>query len=360
MARLLVADDDAADRQLMRACLLADGHEIVEATTGEGALARAAATPVDLALVDIIMPGLNGFETTVRLKQLAGDEFLPVVLVSSLPDPSSRVLGLRMGADDFLAKPIDRSELRARVNNLLSLRSKEHELHQRHRELLELQRFRDEMSALLVHDLKNPISVVLTNLEHVLASSRLEPDVREPLADARLGAQRTLRLLANLLDVARSDAGRLVAQRTPQRLHALVAPLVERYRRVTEPRQVTVELTIAETLELPLDGDLLTRVIENILDNSLRYTPVGGRIRIDAARVDGRVRLQVGNSGPPIPVAARERIFDKFARADPGLRGSNIGLGLYFCRLAVEAHGGAIHVEEQAGLPTVFVIDLGA
>jgi signal transduction histidine kinase len=362
MARLLVVDDNAANRELLCAYLAADGHEIVEASSGDEALALAAAPDarLDLVLLDIMMPGLNGFETAVRLKRDAGEQFLPVLLVSSLSDPSSRVLGLKVGADDFLTKPIDRSELRARVNNLLALRNKERELATRNRELLELERFRDEMSALLVHDLKNPISIVLANLEFVLESPRLDEEEREALADARLAGDRTLRLVANLLDVARSNAGRLELKRAPHKLAAVVSSVAERYRRVAEPRGITIEQAVALELEAPIDAELVTRVVENIFDNSLRYTPAGGRVRVDAERRGARVRLRIGNSGPPIPVEARERIFDKFAQADWRLRRSNIGLGLYFCRLVAEAHGGSIKVEEDPELPTLFVIDLQA
>jgi two-component system sensor histidine kinase/response regulator len=360
MARILVADDNAANRELMRAYLSSEGHELVEASSGAEALELAARALPDLALIDIMMPDLNGFETTVRLKKLAGERFLPVLLVSSLADPSSRVLGLRMGADDFLTKPIDRSELRVRVKNLLSLQTHERQLRQRHREMEELQRFRDEMSALLVHDLKNPVSIVLANLEFMLGSIHLDVEEREALDDARLAAYRTLRLLANLLDIAKSDAGRLVARRTPQPLRELMAPVAERYRRVAEPKGIRIEVAVPPGLEAAIDADLLTRVAENVLDNSLRYTPSGGHIRIDAVRTGERVQLSIGNSGAPIPHAMREKIFDKFAQGDTNLRRSNLGLGLYFCRLAAEAHGGSIRVEERAELPTVFVIELGA
>jgi signal transduction histidine kinase len=362
VARLLVVDDNPQNRELLRAYLSSEGHEIVEASSGEEALELAAVPTArpDLVLLDIMMPGLNGFETAVRLKRDAGELFLPVLLVSSLSDPSSRVLGLKVGADDFLTKPIDRSELRARVSNLLALRHKERELARRNRELVELERFRDEMSALLVHDLKNPISIVLANLEYVLESPRLSDEEREALADARLAGDRTLRLVANLLDVARSNAGRLELRRAVQKLLPVLAPVAARYRRVAEPRGIAIEVAVGEGLEAPLDAELMTRVVENIFDNSLRYTPAGGKVRVEAEPRAAQVRLRIGNSGPPIVAEARERIFDKFAQADWRLRRSNIGLGLYFCRLVVEAHGGSIRVEEHAELPTVFVIDLPA
>jgi two-component system sensor histidine kinase/response regulator len=358
LAHILVVDDNAQNRELLLIYLSSDGHEITEAASGDEALLRASESLPDLALLDIMMPGLNGFETAVRLKKLAGDEFLPVLLVSSLQDPSSRILGLKMGADDFLSKPLDRSELRARVTNLLMLRSKERELRTRNHELLELQHFRDEMSALLVHDLKNPISIVLSNVEFVSKSPRLNDEEREAIDDARIAGYRTLRLLANLLDITRSEAGRLVLRRARVKLRELVTAVIERYQRLSAGRGVTMELVIDPKLEVDVDADLVTRVIENILDNSLRFTPHQGRIVLDAAQLDAGVVFTIGNNGPPIPAVSRERIFDKFAQGDSNLRRSNIGLGLYFCRLVAEAHGGSIRVDETAELPTVFVMTL--
>ncbi|HEX4457118.1 MAG TPA: ATP-binding protein, partial [Polyangia bacterium] len=170
-----------------------------------------------------------------------------------------------------------------------------------------------------------------------------------------------LRLLANLLDITRSEAGRLVLRRARLPLREVVAPVVERYQRLASARNITMAIEIDDALEVDIDADLLMRVIENILDNSLRFTPVDGRIVAAAASTtDGAVAFTIGNSGPPIPVAARERIFDKYAQGDSNLRRANIGLGLYFCRLVAEAHGGRIRVDETAALPTVFVLGLPA
>jgi signal transduction histidine kinase len=191
----------------------------------------------------------------------------------------------------------------------------------------------------------------------VLESPRLDEEEREALADARLAGDRTLRLVANLLDVARSNAGRLELKRGPHQLSTVVAAVAERYRRVSEPRGIRIELAVSPELSVPIDAELVTRVVENIFDNSLRYTPAGGRVRVDAERGETHVRLRIGNSGPPIPAELRQKIFEKYAQADSTVRG-HVGLGLHFCALAVEAHGGRLVASEDEGLPTVFVITL--
>jgi len=353
MARVLVVDDNALNRELLRAYLEPTGHEVVEADSGEAALAEAAASPPDVVLLDVMMPGLNGFQTATLLKERA-EGFLPVIIVSALNDASSKLLALRVGADDFLTKPVDRFEIAARVGNLLKLRSKEHELKQSNARMAELQRFRDEMAELIVHDLKNPMSVVMSNLDYVLEDPRSAAmtDLRDAIDDARRGGQRALRLLANLLDLARLEASRLELKQTSLTLRNLVQPVLDQRTRMFQLRKLRLDAQLSEDLVL-VDVDLFTRAVENILDNALRYAPGEGLIGVSVRRNESTLELRVGNSGPPVPVSERERIFEKFGQAE-GAQRTNLGLGLYFCRLVLEAHGGRLSLDEAPGLPTVF------
>jgi two-component system, sensor histidine kinase and response regulator len=356
MALILVVDDLAANRELLRAYLEPGGHEVVEAETGEAAIEHAARVQPDLVLLDVMMPGINGFETAARLKKQSGGRFLPILMITALSDPSSRLLALRVGGDEFLSKPVDRSELITRCNNLLRIRDQETQLADRHRQLLELQRFRDEMATLIVHDLKNPLSAVVTNLEYILGEPLLRDDMRDAAEDARAGLYRALRLLANLLDVAKLEADRMALKRSSVSMRALVDPVLEQRRRLLAARSIRLESTLTDD-ELAVDADLITRVIENILDNALRYTPEGGVVSVEG-RASGRgCELRIGNSGPAVPPEARVRIFEKFGQAE-GARRMNLGLGLYFCRLVVEAHGGRLSLEDTADLPTLFSIAL--
>src|SRR5437868_5677361 len=153
MAIILIVDDEALNRELLHAYLESSEHTLIDAESGEDALAAVARERPDIVLLDVMMPGLSGFDTVERIKAATRDQFLPVVLVTALADHDSRLRGLRAGADEFLTKPVDRHELLLRVANLLSLRAKESALIAHNVELVELQRFRDEMSAMIVHDL---------------------------------------------------------------------------------------------------------------------------------------------------------------------------------------------------------------
>jgi signal transduction histidine kinase len=358
LATLFIIDDDPDDRAALRRCLERTAHVVVECDSGEAALARAEAELPDLVLTDIMLPGIHGFETARRLKTLAGERYLPIVLVSGLTDHSSRALGAHLGLDGFVTKPVDGAEILAAVENLLARKAEQAALEARNAELRERARLREELSALIVHDIKSPLSVALASLDLAEEVAPQQEDLRESLQDARAATLRILRLLNNLLDVARSEASQLELRRETVDPLALLSEIG----RSTAPllRQHEVGLTVEGTpgLSISADRDVLTRVVENILDNAFRYAPRGGRIELRAHRVQDTVELRIGNDGAAIPEERRITVFEKFAGTKDG-RG-NLGLGMYFCRLACEAHGGRIWIGSEPGLPTVFVIALPA
>ncbi|HEY7955917.1 MAG TPA: response regulator [Polyangia bacterium] len=359
MARILIVDDEAINRELLHAMLEGAGHQLLDAALGAQAIALAEKERPDLVLLDVMLPDLSGFEVAERLKAQSAEEFLPIVLITALSDQPSRLRGLRAGADDFLSKPIDRHELMLRLGNLLALRAKEAALTQRNLELVELQRFRDELSAMIVHDLKNPLSVMLANVDYVLEGGEPgEAEKLDALRDCKTAGKRALRLLANLLDATRLEAGRLNLRRCRTEVAELLDPLMHQRAHLAESRGVTLHSAIAPESRLYADVELIGRVVENVFDNALRHTPPGGRIEVQAWPQAEQLELRIGNTGPAIPLETRGLIFEKFGQAGAGAGRMNLGLGLYFCRLATEAHGGRIWVEETRELPTVFGLEL--
>jgi signal transduction histidine kinase len=358
MPTILIVDDEPRNRALLRRALEDPAITIVEAGSGEEALTHLEREQPDLVLLDVMMPGLDGYATTEKIKQAAGSNFVPVILITALCHREARLRGLAAGADDFLSKPIDLEELEVRVRNLLSLREKELILRQRNVQVLELLRFRDDMSDLLVHDLKNPTAIVEMSLDYLRAvSPAMASTALEALSDARMANQRIARIINNIMDLVRLEAQRLVLHRAPTRPAALLGSVAQCRAAVVRQHRVKLDLELDDGLQVDADVDLITRVIENVVDNSLQHVPDGGRIWM---RVEGRkdaATMLIGNDGPPVPPQMREAIFEKFMSDASGGTRRNLGLGLYFCRLAMEAHGGRIWVSDQP-MPTVFGLEL--
>ena len=230
--------------------------------------------------------------------------------------------------------------------------------------LARLQREKDSLVQLIVHDLRSPLNAVMLSLEYVAQEVRTRQagsDLTEALEDARSTAHRVSSMVAQILDTAKLEEGQLALDRAPLG----TGDLLKKVRQQLAPmaRDKRVEVKVEAPLDLAVRGDvrLLGRVIENLLSNSIRHTPAGGKILLAAGREGGDCRLSVHNSGEPIKPDERERIFAKFQQGSAeGARLGGWGLGLYFCRMVVEAHGGRISVEDVEGWTASFVVRMPA
>ena len=361
---VLVVEDDEAIREAVVEVLRDDGYRVNTAKNGADAIeVLDRAPPPCVVLVDLMMPVMTGWELVTRMRSREALASVPVVVTSAASDRSPP------GVDRVLQKPISLNALLSAVNEFCgagaAASADEHErvvreLARRNIELAELQRLRDEMSALVVHDIKNPLSVVLTTLQWVLggAEGADEEERREALVDALSGAQRIERLVVNLLDLVKMETGGFLPRRVEVGAPELVEPLVRRSRRPAQARGIHISSTEVPAVRLAVDRDLVARALENVIENAIRPTPGGGRIEVRSSIAGDRLRIAVGNTGRTISPDVEARLFDKFGRGDaPAARGS-LGLGLYFCRLAAEAHGGRIALERTADLPTVFVLEI--
>jgi signal transduction histidine kinase/CheY-like chemotaxis protein len=226
-------------------------------------------------------------------------------------------------------------------------------------ELVELDRFKHEMTSLVVHDLKNVMTVIGSSLEYAAeVAGKTAGDLFETLSDARDAAARANRLVVNLMDVARLENRRITLKMMPIEPAALCHAAVRHRVAQLKAHDIALAIVAEDVPPIRADLDILQRVLDNVLDNAVRYTPRGGRIQIAAVGdPDGTVRIRIGNTGPAIADADRLRIFEKYGQGDAS-GGMNAGLGLYFCRLALAAHGGRIWVETAPELPAMFVIEL--
>jgi diguanylate cyclase (GGDEF)-like protein/PAS domain S-box-containing protein len=233
-----------------------------------------------------------------------------------------------------------------------------HESSVKNDSLVELGRFKDEVAAMIIHDLKNPLSVILSNYDYILEGFDGPAESREALEESHAAGQRMLRLLANLVDVARLENGTLAVLPSEVTLTRLFQSVIEQRRVLARARKIKLVFLPSPERTVVVDADLLTRTVENILDNALRYTDDGGRIEIELRDTGDEFEIRIGNSGPAIPPEARRTIFDKYGQAGAEVGRRNLGLGLYFCRLAIEAQGGRIWVGETEALPALFGIRL--
>jgi signal transduction histidine kinase len=225
----------------------------------------------------------------------------------------------------------------------------------------ELREKKRVLAALVVHDLRSPLAAAVGYINLLRDElGEVSDQVRSYLADTETLLGKALGLVSTILDVDELEDGMLRAQLSPVRLSELIERARDGNRAHFEVRQLRCDVAVDPELVVNLDRDLFGRVIENMLDNATRYAPRGGRCGISAMRLGDVVEIAIGNSGPPVPLADREQIFGRYFQVERRRASAraNRGLGLYFCKLAVEAHGGTIHVEERDDLGAVFVARL--
>ena len=365
---VLVVDDDDDIRITLEGILANDGYQVTTAKNGAEAIHLLHdAPPPCVVVLDLMMPVMSGWELLDQMRAEAGLAQVPVVVTSAAADRSPTDVSC------ILPKPLDLDALthvvaehcasRARAEAEQARAATERalrELARRNLELQELQRFRDDMSTLIVHDMKTPLAVVVQTLDYVLDGplGEDEEDKRDALLGVRSAAGRLKRLVESLLDAVKLEGGKLKPNIVSIPAPDLMEMVLASRRFDARERGCALSTRGLDGLLLRADVDLLCRVMENIVDNAMRYTPRGGRVEIWAKPTEGGVVIFIGNVGSTIPPSERERIFDKFGQGSEGAGRTNLGLGLYFCRLAVEAHGGRIWVDSSDALPTIFAIEL--
>ncbi len=227
-------------------------------------------------------------------------------------------------------------------------------------ERLALDELRTDLTSMIFHDLRSPLGNVISSLEVLQASLPKDDEtVQSVLAIAIRSSRRTSRLVESLLDLGQLETGQAVLHKSAASIGALIADAVEEVHPVAEAKGHMLQFELDPALEpIEVDGEMIRRVVINLLENAIKYTPVGGQIHVSAAVEEAAIRVSVRDTGPGIRPEDRQRVFNKFARVQEEGRPKGLGLGLAFCRLAIEAHEGRIWVESDEGGGSTFSFNL--
>jgi signal transduction histidine kinase len=357
---LLVVDDDPVNVELLCDLLETLDYRVAGALGGEAALAAVAEHRPALVLLDVMMPGIDGYEVCRRLKEDPATAAIPVVFVTALSDTEDKVKGIEVGGDDFITKPFNRPVLVARIRSLLRLKAAGDALEASYRRLQEMERLKDDLVRMVVHDLKSPLSVMLGTLEMAVEGDLgpLTATQRRLLGDAHRRGEDVLLLIDNLLGLTNLEESRV--RLAPRELDAaqLLREAAAEWEVRAERQGASVTVQSAEGLRFHADETLVRRVLGNLIGNALRHAGAAVRVRLSAAASaePAGVEVVVADDGAGIPEAFHEEIFRKHGSARPAGAGgpATSGLGLTFCKLAVETHGGRIWVRSREGEGSAF------
>lgn len=361
---VLVVDDDAANRDVLSRRLKRQGHDVRTAMSGRDALRVMGEADVDLVLLDVMMPDMDGYEVLARLKSDDRLRHIPVVMISALNELQSVVRCIEAGAEDYLAKPFNPTLLKARTDACLEKkRGRDREtvlyeqLQSNYRKLQDVEKLRDDMRNMIVHDLRTPLTAVILGVEMLEQFGALSDAQRELVTVAAGSGKTLLGMINDLLDVEKMESGPTQLERQELSADALVAGALEQVAALAGDGQVALVTEIPANMpHFAGDENKLSRTLVNLIANAIRFTP-GGTVTVsassDASTGKETVRFSVRDTGPGIPAEAFERIFEKFGQLDTHSK-VGTGLGLAFCKLAVEAHGGRIQVQSTPGVGSTF------
>jgi len=339
---ILIVDDSEYNRDLLRLRLRSMGNSFL-AASGPEALEIVKNEVLDLVLLDIMMPGMSGMEVLKIIRESKTLLELPVIMVTAKTDSSDIVKALEDGANDYLIKPIDFKIAKARINMQL--------------ELKQLASFREEFMSIASHDLKKPLSMIIDVTEQLMDDIDSEADVtdmKELLYIISRSGHDIKKLVTEFLDLQAVDNGNLTLSEIDTNVAELVDGLVHKHALHASSKDIEINTTLSgELSSLLVDPERLSQVIQNLIDNALKFSPLGTQVNVATSFNDGFLLFESIDQGPGLNGDDMKRVFTKFARLNNKPTGdeSSSGLGLAICKKVIDLMDGEVGVKNNENQP---------
>lgn len=361
--KLLVVDDVQTNVLLLKALLSKEGYGILVANNGQEALEVIRNENPDLILLDVMMPGMDGFEVAERLKS---EEFrceIPIIFLTALDDTQSIVNGFKLGAGDFISKPFRKEELMVRIKHQLSLVAARRIIEEKNEELRKTIAGRDKMYSVIAHDLRSPMASMKMLLNTIMMSvekDKIDPDIFDMLEMSNKTSEEVFSLLDNLLKWTKSQLGKLTV--IPQKLDisGLADGVVEVMNSVAEVKHIKLIRTDHESFFVYVDIEMIKSVLRNLISNAVKFSNPDSEIKVGIKAEDGKVIVSVTDSGKGIKKEDQHKLLkDSTHFTTYGTNSEEgSGLGLLLCRDFARKNGGELWFESEENLGSVFSFSL--
>ncbi|MGL1935867.1 MAG: hybrid sensor histidine kinase/response regulator [Fibrobacterales bacterium] len=334
--KILIVDDDPINVGIFEE-ILEESYELAVATNGDEALEMMPDFGPDLVLLDIMMPGIDGYEVCSTIRKNPDYAFTKVILVSGKSMIDERLHGYKVGADDYITKPFIDEELIAKVKVFIKLKRTE-----------EVDAIKGDLLKLFSHETRTPLNGII-GIGNMLVDEQEIPEVHR--GNIRLMVDCGYQLLefaekTKLICEIKSERS---IQRSSILLHSRVDQVVEEFKPVAEAKNVVLINNASEPVLLDVDWSYLQKVLGYLLQNAIKFSPIGGAVEVDITDVDNVVTVSVADGGEGVAHKHRAAIFDEFSISDIMHHNKGQGLSLAISKYVMEAHGGSIDVEENDG-----------
>lgn len=352
--KLLIADDELSTRIFLQHCAVKWGYETVEAADGVEAMTLLRSPdPPQIAVLDWMMPGMDGVEICARLKEQASGQMIYTILLTSRCDKEDVMHALDQGAHDFLVKPVHVGELRSRI-------AVGRRLVEAHSRLLELNRLKDRFLRVAAHDLRNPLGYIISMTELLtdesFAELRSEQDTY--LRNIHESASAMQGLINDLLDMSAIQDGTFKIAKQPGSISELVRNSARLQEQAAKNKKVALAEEIAELPAFFFDPVRIRQAVDNLLTNAVKFSPPGSTVTLSVAAAGGKVKVAVSDHGPGLSEAERVELFAPAAASKAAGSRKNVGFGLALVKKIVEAHDGSVWAEKRDGGGSVFSFTL--
>lgn len=361
--KLLVVDDVQTNVLLLKALLGKEGYGILVANNGQEALEVIRNENPDLILLDVMMPGMDGFEVAERLKS---EEFrceIPIIFLTTLDDTQSIVNGFKLGVGDFISKPFRKEELMVRIKHQLSLVAARRIIEEKNEELRKTIAGRDKMYSVIAHDLRSPMASMKMLLNTIMMSvekDKIDPDIFDMLEMSNKTSEEVFSLLDNLLKWTKSQLGKLTV--IPQKLDIseLADGVVEVMNSVAEVKHIKLIRTDHESFFVYVDIEMIKSILRNLISNAVKFSNPDSEIKVGIKAEDGKVIVSVTDSGKGIKKEDQHKLLkDSTHFTTYGTNSEEgSGLGLLLCRDFARKNGGELWFESEENLGSVFSFSL--
>ena len=356
MADILVVDDMPENLQLLSEMLKSWGYKARPVTSGALALQAARRQRPDIILLDIHMPEMDGYQLCGHLKADDALKDIPVLFISALNETADKVKAFECGGADYITKPFQAEEIHARIKAHLELHQQRNRLRESYDQLRELESHRDSLVHMVVHDMRSPITFVMGVLDILKDSSgSCAPNGAHSglVEDAYMNCNILTDMITQLLDVSRLESGEMPLDQVVCELDDILQDAIQPF--LLRSGNPALAIAGHPGAKVFCDKNIFQRVIVNLIGNACKFTPKNGLVKVAISTNNQEARVSVADNGPGIPKEFHQRIFEKFSQVDSKKNKQHgTGLGLAFCRLAVEAHGGKIGVESNVGQGSTF------
>ncbi|GIK39831.1 MAG: hybrid sensor histidine kinase/response regulator [Chloroflexota bacterium] len=360
-ATILIVDDERVARDLMEGFLYSEGYNLVFANSGVEVLTHIETINPDVILLDVMMPVVDGFEVCRRLKADERWQHIPIILVTALVNKEDLVTGFAAGANDFLRKPVSELELRARVRSMVRIK-------QQYDRLEATLLLRENLAQMIVHDVRTPLAVIMGFSELLLLKNANAPETLTGINEIKKQAHQLDSFLNDLLMLTKVESDQPILNRSLVEVNQLIQQVQRTHKIIAQSRKIELVFELpAESRPICLDANMFQRLLDNLISNALKFSPANSHVTVrveylepkNEASDSPQLRVKVIDEGPGIAPEHYERIFDKFEIVELKLRGvPQVGLGLAFCKMVTEAHGGRIYVEPNLPTGSIFIVEI--